>query len=326
MIARMLLVALGNLAVAATPAIAHSRDQVPSVGILAVAASVDDPLIEALRQGLRERGYVEGQNVKIEFRTAQGNTDRLPVLARELVQKNVDVIVVGAGIAVQAIQRVTYTTPIVLTSIDIVASRLAPNLAHPTGQVTGLSNVTSELYAKRLQLLKDTVPRLSRVAVLQSSTASLAETDKKLTEELRAVAPSMSVELRFVQINLEDPDATLKAISQARVQGLYVAEHAVFYVQRTKLVNLISKTKLPAVFGTRAFTEEGGLLSYGVNYLPQWHRAAEYVDKILKGSKPSDLPIEQATIFELVVNLKTAKALGLKIPEAILLSADEVIR
>jgi putative tryptophan/tyrosine transport system substrate-binding protein len=324
---RFLLLPLAmNFALAVVPAGAQQTNKLRVIGVLFVAAGAADPLLIALRQGLRELGYVEGRNIRLEFRTAQGHPDRMPRLAEELVELKVDVIVVGNSLAAQAAWRATSTIPIVIATGDPIAAGLVTNLAHPGGNVTGLSSMVTELSAKRLQLLKEMIPRLTRVAVLWSPDTP-TQTQEKIADDLKAFSPSLSIELSFVSVrSREELAAAFSAISGAHAQGLYVPEDNVFYSQRTVLTALALKARIPAIYGSRAYAEEGGLMSYGVDYGDQWRRSAGYVDKILKGAKPGDLPIVQPTKFELVVNFKTAKALGLAIPESILLRADEVIR
>ena len=323
---RLLLLAFAlNLALGATHAWAQQKNKVPVVGVLMLGVGPDDPVVEALRQGLRDWGYVEGRNIKIEFRTTRNDADRLPGLAGELVQLKVDVIVANITVATQAVKHATSTIPIVMAIVaDPVGSGLVASLAHPGGNVTGFSLMTAELSAKRLQLLKETIPRLTRVAVLWNPATPF---HAKVIEDLKAAAPSLSIELSFVGVRTpEEFDAAFSAVSRARVQALYLLESPLFYVHRMTLAKLASKARLPAISGQRDFADAGGLVSYGANYGDLFRRSAGYVDKILKGAKPADLPIEQPTKFELVVNLKTAKALGITIPQSILLQADEVIR
>jgi putative tryptophan/tyrosine transport system substrate-binding protein len=326
-IRRFLLLALAmNFALAVVPARAQQTNKPPVIGVLFVAAGAADPLFIALRQGLRELGYVEGRNIRFEFRTAHGLPDRLPRFAEELVELKVDVIVVGNSLAAQAVRHATSTVPIVIATGDPIAAGLVTSLAHPGGNVTGLSGMVTELSAKRLQLLKEMIPRLTRVAVLWSPDTP-TQTQAKIADDLKAVSPSLSIELSFVSVRTrEELAAAFSAINEAHAQGLYVPEDNVFYGQRTMLAALALKARIPAIYGSRAYAEEGGLMSYGVDYGDQFRRSAAYVDKILKGAKPGDLPIEQATKIELVVNLKTAKALGLTVPESVLYRADEVIR
>jgi putative ABC transport system substrate-binding protein len=326
---RLLLLALAlNLAVAATHAWAQQTNKIPVVGYLAFAVGPDDPLFAVLRQGLRELGYMEGRNIKIEFRTAQGHPDRLPSLAEELVKLKVDVIVAPNQQTAEGAKRATSAIPIVMVFVaDPVASGLVTNLAHPGENITGLSLMAIELRAKRLQLLKETIPRLARVAVLWNPPSVPTPLQTTFVEDLKAAARSLSIELTFVVAQSpEEFDAAFAAVSRARAQALYLLDSPLFYVNRMTLTKLVSKARLPTIYGARVFADVGGLMSYGADYADQMRRVAGYVDKILKGATPGDLPIEQPTKFELVVNLKTAKALGITIPQSILLQADEVIR
>ena len=296
------------------------------IGVLLVIFSPQSKEAQAFRQGLRDAGYEEGHDVIIEWRFANGDYDRVPGLVADLVQRKVDVIVVETTLAAQTIKRATFTIPIVMALVaDPVGSGLVASLPRPGGNVTGLSSMITELGAKRLQLLKEAIPRLARVAVLWNPATPW---HAKAVEDLKAVAPSLSITLSFVAVRTaEEFGPAFSAISRAHAQALYVIDDPIFYTQRITLFKLASKARLPAVYGgMRVFAEEGGLMSYGANYADQWRRSAGYVDKILKGAKPGDLPIEQPTKLELVVNLKTAKALGIEIPQSILLRADEVIR
>jgi putative ABC transport system substrate-binding protein len=295
------------------------------IGVLLVAWSLESKMAQAFRDGLQAAGYIEGRDVVVEWRTASGDYDRVSQLATELVQSRVEVIVVDATIGVRALKRATSTIPIVMANVaDPVGSGLVANLAHPDGNVTGLSNVLPELSAKRLQLLKETIPRATRVGVLWHTDAPYGP---KVIKALKAAAPSLSIELKLSGVRTqEEIDPAVLAVSRAHVQGLYIVDDSLFEAHRAKLIKLASKLRLPAMHGARQWPDEGALMSYGPSYSDLFRRAAGYVDKILKGAKPGDLPIEQPTKFELVVNLKTAKALGITIPESILLRADEVIR
>jgi putative tryptophan/tyrosine transport system substrate-binding protein len=320
-------------ALAASPAIVFKPQsayaQQPAsprrIGVLLVAISLESKEAQAFRQGLRDAGYAEGRDVVIEWRSANGDYARIPALATDLVQRKVDVIVVDSTPGAQAVKRATSTIPIVMAVVgDPVGSGIVANLAHPGGNVTGFSVLAAALSAKRLQLLKETVPRLTRIAVLWNPDTRW---HAKAVEELKAVAPSLSIKLSFVSVRTpEEFSPAFSAISRAHAQALYVLSDAQFVVHRRTLLKLASKARLPDIYGVRHFPDEGGLMSYGANYADHWRRSAGYVDKILKGAKPGDLPVEQSTKFELVVNLKTAKALGITIPQSILLQADEVIR
>jgi len=295
------------------------------IGVLLAALSPESKEAQAFTAGLLDLGYADGRDVIIEWRTANGDYTRLPELAADLVQRKVDVIVVQGTAAAQAVKRATSAIPIVMAVVaDPVGSGLVANLAHPGGNVTGFSTMVVELSAKRLQLLKETIPRLTRVAVLGNPATQYYS---KAVEDLKDAVPSLPIELTFVIARTpEEFSPALSAASRAHTQALYVIDDAFFVSRRAMLVRLASKSRLPAIYGFRLYVDEGGLMSYGPNYADMLRRSAGYVDKILKGAKPGDLPIEQPTKFELVVNLKTAKALGITIPQSILLRADEVIR
>jgi putative ABC transport system substrate-binding protein len=290
-----------------------------------LTAGPDDAIIKALREGFRELGYVEGQNIHLEFRTAQGHVDRLPTLAKELLRLRADAIVATNILTIQAVRQISSTTPIVIALLDVPASGLVTDLAHPGGQITGLSAMTRELYGKRLQLLKETLPSLTRVAVLWNP--ETIPTPTNTAETLKAVAPTLSIDLNFVSVRtLKEFDAAFSAIKRARAQAMFVVDNALFYRHRGAVAKLASQAHLPTIYGTSVFVEEGGLMSYGVNWPDQMRQSATYVDKILKGTKPGDLPIEQPTKLELVINLKTAKALGLVIPDSVLARTDQILR
>jgi putative ABC transport system substrate-binding protein len=295
------------------------------IGVLLVTFSPESKEAQAFRQGLRDAGYAEGRDLVIEWRSANGDYDRVPELVAALVQRKVDVIVVDSTVATRAAKRATSTIPLVMASVaDPVGSGLVANLAHPGGNLTGLSMMTTDLTAKRLQLLKETIPRLTRVAVLWNPATPY---HPKVIDELKAVAPSLSIELKFVGVRTpEEFGGAFSAVSRAHAEALYVIDDPLFITHRTRLLKLAWKRQLPVIFGEREYVDEGGLMSYGRSAGDLFRRSAGYVDKILKGAKPGDLPIEQPTKFEFVVNLKTAKALGLTIPESILLRADEVIK
>ena len=319
-------------ALAASPAIVFKPQsayaQQPAlprrIGIFLMAFSPESKEAQAFRQALRDAGYSEGRDVVIEWRSANGNYDRLPELAADLVRRELDVIVVDSTPTAQAVKRATSTIPIVMVIVaDPVGSGLVTSLAHPGGNVTGLSLMAAELWAKRLQLLKDTIPRLTRVAVLSNPRVPWYP---KAVERLKAVAPSLSIQLSFVSVRTpEEIGPAFLAVSRARAQALYVFSDALLIVHRGTVIRLASKAGLPTIFSERRFPDEGGLMSYGPNWPQAWRRSVGYVDKILRGAKPGDLPIEQPTKFELVVNLKTAKAIGVTFPEAFMVRVDRVI-
>ena len=295
------------------------------IGVLLVAWSVESEMAQAFRAGLRDAGYAEGRDVAIEWRSANGDYARVPELAAELINSKVEVIVVDATVGTQALKRATSTIPIVMANVaDPVGSGLVTNLAHPGGNVTGLTNALAELSAKRLQLLKEAIPGVTRVGVLWNMDSPYSP---KVVEELKAAAPSISIELRFFGVRTpEEIDPAVLASSRAHVQALYVLDDSLFETHRTPLLKLASKVRLPTMHGARHWTELGALMSYGPSNGDLFRRSAEYVDKILKGAKPGDLPIEQPTKFELAVNLRTAKALGIAVPQSVVFRADEVIR
>ncbi len=292
------------------------------IGILLVGFSPESKEAQQFRRGLRDAGYAEGRDVVIEWRSANGDYARVAELVADLVQSNVDVIVVDSTNAALAAKRATSAIPVVMAIVaDPVGSGLVASLAHPGGNVTGLSIMLDELSAKRLQLLKEAIPRLARVAVLWNPATPF---HPKAIEDLKAAAPSLSMELSFVGVRTpEEIGPAFSAMTRAHAEALYVLGDAFFYSHRTTLLKLASKARLPVI---SVSSLAGALMSYGPNFGDLFRRSAGYVVKILKGAKPGDLPIEQPTKFELVVNLKTAKALGFTIPESVMLQADEVIR
>ena len=320
-----------TLAACSTPfalgSLAEAQQQVTprQIGVLLASALPEEENPQAFREGLRDAGYIEGRDVVIEWRSAKGDYGRLPELCADLVRRKVDVIVVDSTPGAHAAKRATTTIPIVMTSlVDPIASGLVAGLAHPGGNVTGLSIMTTELSAKRLQLLKEAMPQITRVAVLWNPDNGYSE---KLIEQLRSAAPSLSIELKLIAARTpERLDGAISATKQARVQALYVIEDSLFFIHRSKLIELASKARLPTSWGQRAAASAGAFMSYGPKFRDLYRRSASYVDKILKGAQAGDLPIEQPTKFEFVVNLKTARALGLAIPEPVLLETDEVIR
>jgi putative ABC transport system substrate-binding protein len=274
---------------------------------------------------LRGLGYVEGRNILLEERWADGTSDRLPALAAELVRLNVDVIVTASTPAVQAAQQATKTVPIVMTLVsDPVASGVVASLARPGGNVTGLSLMHPEVSGKRLALLKEVIPKLSRVAVFWSpSTASY----QLVLSETETAARALGVQLQPVEgRGPTDFDSGFSAIARERAGALVVLPDALFRNRQRRILDLAAKSRLPAMYWSRDFVEAGGLMAYGANLPDVFRQAANFVDRILKGAKPGDLPIEQPAKLELVINLKTAQALGLTIPPSLLLRADHVVQ
>jgi putative tryptophan/tyrosine transport system substrate-binding protein len=284
-----------------------------------------EKLAQAFRQGLLDAGYVEGRDVLIEWRSANGDYARGPELVTDLIQHKVEVIVVSNTPDAQAAKRATSTIPIIMVSVaDPVGSGLVASLSHPGGNITGLSMMYADISAKQLQLLKEAIPRLTGVAVLWNPDNPY---HPKAVQELKTAASSLSMELSLVGVRTpEQFDAAFSDVGRAHVNALYVINDGAFFGHRATLLKLASKARLPVIYGQREVVHEGGLMSYGPDLVVTWRRAADYVDRILKGAKPGDLPVEQPTRFELVVNLKTAKALGITIPGSILIRADEVIR
>ena len=280
--------------------------------------------VEAFREGLRMLGYVEGQNVLIQLRFAEDRPEAFPTLAEELVHLKVDVIVAPWTPAALAAKAATSSIPIVFTTVsDPVGSGLVTSLPHPGGNITGSSDVSVDLAGKRLDLLKQVVPRLKRVAVLGYPADTVWEPTWR---EVQAAARHLRIDL--VPILVTTPEQFQSAFTglNRRVQALFVAPQLLFSLHKRPVINLASLARLPAIYESRRYPDAGGLMSYGPNYVALHRNAARYVDKILKGAKPADLPVEQPTEYEFVINLKTAKALGITIPESILLRADEVIR
>ena len=281
--------------------------------------------VEGFRQGLRDLGWVEGQNIVIDYRFAEGRFDRLPDLAAELVRLKVEVIVAGPTPPAVAAKNATGTIPIVMYAVgDPVGQGLVASLARPGGNVTGLSfTVGSETFGKGLELLKETVPEVRRLAVLSNpANASHA----LAIENVKVAARSLGVQLQLLEARgPEEFEGAFAAMAKERVAALLVPTDPVFFLHRARLAELAAKNRLPSVHSLREYVEAGGLMSYGPSLLDLLRRAATFVDKILKGAKPADLPVEQPTKFELVINLKTAKALGLTIPQSLLLRTDQVI-
>ncbi len=282
-------------------------------------------LLEALRQGLREHGYVEGQNLSLTFRFAEGRAERLPDLAHELVQLQPDLIIAGNTLAIRAIKNATSTIPIVMASTDDpVAAGLVASLAKPGGNVTGQSNMAPELNQKRLELLRQVAPRVTRVGVFRNPSNPATARGWEVTQ---AAATTLKIHLTSLEVRGPDEFAgTFRTAVRMRVQGLITVPDAVLFADRQRLVDFAREKRFPAVFWRREFVSAGGLLAYGPSFTELYRMVAVFVDKILKGAKPADLPVEQPTKFELAINLKTAKTLGLTIPQSVLLQADEVIR
>ncbi len=324
---RVSVVALLAVILLATPLAAEAQApaRVPRVGFLAPLSFATDTRLDSFLQGLRELGYVDGQTIAIEFRSAEGKPERLPALAAELVRLKVDVIVATAQASTEAAKKATGTIPIVFTVVgDPVGVGLVASLARPGGNITGLASVAPEVVGKQLQLLKEVAPKISRVAILQNPN-NPGHPVVLRQAETAARALGMQLQVLYARTPAEI-DAAFAAMRSQRAEGVLVDRNALVLVQRTQIAALAAKGRLPAVYGFRENAEAGGLMAYGANVSAMYRRAATYVDKILKGAKPADLPVEQPTKFDLVINLKTAKALGLTIPQSFLARADEVIQ
>jgi putative ABC transport system substrate-binding protein len=307
-----------------TAARAQQPPHLPRIGFLLVGLSPESKEAQSFRRGLRDAGYAEGRNIAIEWRSAKGDYDRVPELLADLIERKVDVLVFDSTVATELAKRATTSVPIVMALvIDPVGSGLVNSLARPGGNITGLSMMTTELNSKRLELLKDVTRQLSRVAVLWNPDHPFHST---VVKDLTVIAPSLSIELTAVDVRSpEHFGEAFDKIGQSNAQAVYVVEDPIFFAHRANLLQLASTARLPTIHELRRFPEAGALMSYGPDLHDLFRRSAIYVDRILKGAKPADLPVEQPTRFELVINLKTAKTLELQIPEIMLSLADEVI-
>src|SRR5882724_8406453 len=322
---RFMAVIAGGFLAAPLAAEAQPAGKVPRIGFLGGRTPSDtSPLLDAFRQGLHELGWVEGQNIVLDYRFAEGRFDRLPDLAAEVVRLKVDIIVAAGGTpTAAAAKNATGTIPIVMIAVrDPVGTGLIASLARPRGNVTGLSDSAGlEIVGKQLELLKETVPKIRRVAIL-SNPANLYH--PLAIRELNAAPRSLGMQLQLLEARGPNEfDGAFAAMAKERVGALLVLADGMFNLHRTRLADLAARSRLPAAYGWREYVEAGGLMSYGPSLRDLFRRSATYVDKILKGTKPADLPVEQPTKFEVVVNLKTAKALGLRIPSSLLQRAEQ---
>jgi putative tryptophan/tyrosine transport system substrate-binding protein len=317
--------AAGALLVRALPANAQPAKKVPRIGVLYAGPTTASQFAAAFTQGLRDHGYAEGQNIVFERRFGDAKPERTAELAAELVRLKVDVIVTNTDVAIAAVKQQTQTIPIVMAnSTDPVGTGFVASLARPGGNITGLTGISPELSAKRLELLKEVVPGLSRVAIMWNPDVRGAVLDHK---ETQSAARSLGLQLQSVEVSrADDFERAFSRLTTGRAEALIVVASSLAFANRDQLASLADKHRLPAMYGRREYVDAGGLIAYGSNLAEHWRRAATYVDKILKGAKPGDLPVEQPTEFELVINLKTAKALGLTIPPSLLRRADEVIQ
>jgi len=301
---------------------AQQAGKVPRVGLLTAGVSQDR--IDAFREGLRQLGYLEGQNIAIEMRSSEGKSERLPSLATELVNLNVSVIVTSSSDTTRAAQDATTTIPIVMAlSGDPVGAGFAASLARPGGNITGFTTLVTGLYTKRLQLMREAVPKLRRVAALWRRENP---SHRAIVKEIEEAASSLGLQVHLAEVrNPSELQQAFSAITKARVGAFLVPGDNMFDVVKGQLLDLASRNQLPAMYAAKTYVEVGGLMSYAADQNDLFHRAAGYVDRILKGAKPGDLPIQQPTKFEFFINLKTANALGLAIPRTLILQADKVI-
>jgi putative tryptophan/tyrosine transport system substrate-binding protein len=308
------------------PAEAQQAAKVPRIGYLGGASrSAIAFRTEAFRQGLRELGYVEGKNILVEYRHAAGNPHLQKELAAELVRLNVDIIVTSGPASTRAAKEASATIPIVMTfDSDPVASGFVVSLARPGRNITGLSTLAPEISGKQLELLREIVPRLSRLAVLGSS---LNPGNARVLKEIEVAAAAFGIKLKYLDIvNPKELETLFRVVRNERAEAVVVLAGTIIIAQRAEIAALAVRSRLPAIYERQEYVEAGGLMSYGVSIVDLDRRAAAYVDKILKGAKPAELPVEQPTKFELIINLKTAKQIGLDIPPNVLARADKVIR
>ena len=311
------------------PAEAQQPPKMQRIGFVSGTGDTKNPgpSVEAFRQGLRDLGYIEGKNILIEYRYVEGTLDRIPSLVAELVQLKVDVLVVGTLVGIRAAKQATKTIPVVMvTTQDPVATGIVNSLARPGGNITGLTRLTRELSGKRLDLLREAVPRISRVAVLWDGNAGPGPAIA--FKEYEAAAGSLKIQLQSLAVRGPHPDleGAFQTAAKGRASTLIAIESLVLSRYSKQIAELAIKNRMPSMNELSAYVEAGGLMSYSANSADQYRRAAVYVDKILKGTKPADLPVEQPTKFEFVINLKTAKALNLTIPQSVLFRADRVIK
>ena len=312
----------------APPAEAQSQAKIPRIGYVSGTgdSSNPGPYVEALHQGLRDLGYVEGKNFVIEYRGAEGKPDRTPSLVTELVQLKVDVLVVPTALSIFAAKQATKTIPIIMvTQVDPIATGLIDSLAHPGGNITGLATLQRDLSGKRLELFAEVVPGLSRVGVLRNPDESPGAMGFK---DYEAAARALKIRLQSLDVRGVNPDldGAFREAVKERVNGVITITNNPLFRNSKRITDLALKNRLPSMYEGSTWVEAGGLMSYSANELEIFRRAATYVDKILKGTKPADLPVEQPTKFEFVINLKTAKALNLTIPQSVLFRADKVIK
>jgi ABC-type uncharacterized transport system substrate-binding protein len=308
------------------PTAAQQSTKIPRIGYLSsTSPSAGSARIEAFRQGLRELGYLEGKNILIEWRYAEGKLDRLPALAAELVHLKVDIIVSASPPVTGATKDATVTIPIVMAhDPDPIGNGFIASLSRPSGNITGLASLTPELSGKRLELLKEISPKLTRLAVLGYSTEPGYA---QVLKEIELAAGAFKVQLQYLDVlTAGEIEKSFRSATKGRADAILVMNSPIFIAHRKQVADLAAKNRLPAIYYSTEFVEDGGLMSYGVSFTDLYRRAPTYVDRLLKGAKPADLPVEQPTKFELVINLKAAKQIGLTIPPNVLARADKVIK
>jgi ABC-type uncharacterized transport system substrate-binding protein len=309
---------------------AQQLGKIPRIGFLAVSSASNSETAlrhDAFRQGLRDLGYVEGKNINIEYGYADGKLERLPELAEELVRLKVDLLVAANATAAQAVRKSSTTIPVVMVGAgDPFGSGLVASLARPGGNVTGLYQYSPELVGKRLELLKEVLPKVTRFAFLNSADGTAARS--RFEDQGKATAKSLGVQFQFVEVKApaSDLEGAFLAMVKERIGALVISSAPLLSFHRKKILQLVERNRIPAIYPDQEWSTAGGLISYGANLPDLYRRAATYVDKILKGTKPADLPVEQPTKFDFVINLKTAKALNLTIPQSVLFRADRVIK
>ena len=308
---------------------AQQPTKVPRIGYAApLSPASESARIEPFKQGLRDLGYIEGKNILVEYRYAEGKSDRIPALVGELFQLKVDILVAEGLSVTRAAKKLTNKIPIVtVSSADLVAAGIVDSLARPGGNITGLTRLTRDLSGKRLELFKETVPRMSRVGLLLA-TGATTETAAMGFEEYKVAAPALKIELQVQEVGGPNPNlaGAFEALARGRAQGVIVSISPLTRRHTKAIVDLAVKNRLPSMYEASDFVDAGGLVSYSTNDADVFRRAATYVDKILKGTKPEDLPVEQPMKFEFVINLKAAKQIGLTVPQSVLFRADKVIR
>jgi len=327
-VSREIFVWLVAIVFVTAPSVAHGQQATkpPHIGFLFVSAlSSNSARIEAFRQGLRDLGYVEGKNIAIEWRSADGKPDRVPALAAELTHLKIDLLVTAGPAATRPAKEGTATVPIVMAQdTDPVGNGFVASLAQPGGNITGLSTLSPELSGKQLELLKEIVPQLSRMAVLGISTRP---GNAQALKEMELAAAAFKVQLEYLDVlDVKDIEPAFRAANKKHVNAILMLGNPIATSHRKRIIELAIKNRLPAIYDRPEFVEDGGLMTYAVSQNDLYRRAAPYVDKILKGAKPADLPVQQATKFEFVINLKAAKQIGLTIPPNVLARADRVIR